>query len=109
MREPYMMTAEDVLKSHSTSPGHGLSSAEAKQRLIKHGPNELVEKGGKKAWRILLDQVREVMILILLAAVVVSVALHEYMDAIVILVIGCVVTAWNAKFPQRTWCPEIFC
>ncbi len=87
MQQPHMMSAESVLKNLSTAPKQGLPTDDAAQRLNLHGSNELVEKGSKKAWRILLDQVKEVMILILLAAVVVSAALHEYMDAIVIFVI----------------------
>jgi len=87
MQEPHVMPTESVLKNHSTSPDQGLSTNDAAHRLSEHGPNELIEKGKKKAWRILLAQVKEVMILILLAAVVVSAALHEYMDAMVIFVI----------------------
>ncbi|RJP83618.1 MAG: cation-translocating P-type ATPase [Desulfobacteraceae bacterium] len=87
MQEPHGMPIESVLKNQSTSPDQGLSANDAAKRLSIHGPNELIEKGRKKAWRILLAQVKEVMILILLAAVVVSAVLHEYMDAMVIFVI----------------------
>ncbi len=87
MQEPHRMGAENVLKNHETSPQQGLSSSEATRLLSVYGPNELIEKGKKKAWRILLAQVKEVMILVLLAAVVVSAALQEYIDAIVIFVI----------------------
>ena len=87
MQEPHRLSAEMVLENNKTSQQQGLSTSEAARRLSEYGPNELVEKGKKKAWRILLAQVTEVMILILLAAVVISAALHEYIDAIVILVI----------------------
>jgi Ca2+-transporting ATPase len=87
MQEPHILTAENVLKHHATIAGQGLSGAEAAQRLNTHGPNELAEKGRKNAWRILLAQVKEVMILILVAAVVISAALQEYIDAIVIFII----------------------
>jgi len=65
----------------------GLAGDEARQRYDQYGPNELIEKGRKKPWQILLAQVKEVMILILLAAVVISVGLREYIDAAVIFVI----------------------
>ena len=87
MQEPHLLSAEKVLKNHETSPQQGLSKSEATRLLSVYGPNELIEKGKKKAWRILLAQVKEVMILILLAAVVISAALQEYIDAIVIFVI----------------------
>ena len=72
MQEPHSLSAEKVLKHHETTPRMGLSTSEAARRLSEHGSNELVEKGKKKAWQILLAQVKEVMILILLAAVVIS-------------------------------------
>lgn len=87
MQDPHVLTAENVLRNHATIAGQGLSAAEAAQRLNTHGPNELAEKGKKNAWRILLAQVKEVMILILLAAVFISAALQEYIDAIVIFII----------------------
>ena len=65
----------------------GLAAEEARRRHDQYGPNELIEKGRKKPWQILLAQVKEVMILILLAAVVISVGLREYIDAAVIFVI----------------------
>jgi P-type Ca2+ transporter type 2C len=87
MQEPHILTAEDVLQNHATIAGQGLSAAEAAHRLHTHGPNELAEKGRKNAWHILLDQIKEVMILILLAAVFISAALQEYIDAVVIFII----------------------
>ena len=93
MQEPHSLSAEQVLQHHETSQQGGLSTSEAARRLSEHGANELVEKGKKKAWRILLAQLTEVMILILLAAVVISAALHEYIDAIVILIIVVLNTA----------------
>ncbi|MDK9699002.1 MAG: cation-translocating P-type ATPase [bacterium] len=87
MQELYRLSAEEVLKNHETSPQQGLSTSDATRLLGVHGPNDLIEKGKKRAWQILLAQVKEVMTLILLVAVVLSVVLQEYIDAIVIFVI----------------------
>ncbi len=87
MQEPYILSTEKVLKNHETSPQQGLTTSDATRLLSEYGPNELIEKGKKKAWQILLAQVKEVMILILLAAALISAALQEYIDAIVIFVI----------------------
>jgi Ca2+-transporting ATPase len=84
MQKPHHLSAETVLKNHEISPQQGLSTFEAMRLLNVFGPNELTEKGKQKAWRILLAQVKEIMILILLAAVVISAALQEYINAIVI-------------------------
>lgn len=59
----------------------GLSAGEASRRLAEHGPNALVERGGRGAARILADQFASAMIALLAAAAAVSVAFGEYQDA----------------------------
>jgi Ca2+-transporting ATPase len=67
-----------------TSPGSGLSKQEAAKRLAEHGPNELAAARAVAPWRLLLQQFRNVLILILLAAVGLSVVLGHAAEAIVI-------------------------
>jgi Ca2+-transporting ATPase len=67
-----------------TSPGSGLSKQEAAKRLAEHGPNELAAARAVAPWRLLLQQFRNVLILILLAAVGLSVVLGHATEAIVI-------------------------
>ncbi len=62
----------------------GLSSGEARRRLVEHGPNELEAARRVSSWRLLLDQFRNVLILILLVAVGLSIALGHATEAIVI-------------------------
>ena len=70
-----------------TSPEQGLSEDEARQRLEQFGPNELIDKGLKSPWKILGEQLTGVMVLILIVSAAISLALHETIDAIAILVI----------------------
>ena len=70
-----------------TSPEQGLSDDEARQRLEQFGPNELIDKGLKSPWKILWEQLTGVMVLILIISAAISLALHETIDAIAILVI----------------------
>jgi Ca2+-transporting ATPase len=65
----------------------GLSSPEAEERLHVHGPNELQEPPGKTLFMMLLDQFRDFMILVLLAAAVVSGVIGEAADTVAIIVI----------------------
>ena len=65
----------------------GLSNAEARARLQKHGPNELEGTSGKSIWTLIISQFMDFMILILLAAAAVSVLIGEAGDALVILII----------------------
>ncbi len=50
----------------------GLSSQEIQQRLQQYGPNELEETGGRSALTILLDQFKNIMLLMLIAVAIVS-------------------------------------
>ncbi len=76
----------EVLSTLQARP-EGLSQAEAERRLAQHGPNELVERGLISPWRILWEQLTAVMVVILIAAAVISLLLGDLKDAIAILAI----------------------
>jgi Ca2+-transporting ATPase len=65
----------------------GLSQGEAEARLLKNGPNELLDKKEKNISQLLFDQFKQPMILVLLAAALVSGMMGDAPDAIVILII----------------------
>lgn len=73
----------DLLRTDRT----GLSSAEAAQRLRHHGRNEIVAAGGVRPLRILAEQFRNVLVLILLAATALSFAMGHTVESVVIAVI----------------------
>ena len=90
-RHFHTLTPEQVCAVLETGP-QGLSDTAAQERLERDGPNELT--AGKKisAWRILLRQFANLLILILLVATVISFLLGERLDAWVIaaIVLACV-------------------
>lgn len=65
----------------------GLSIPDAEAKLLKYGPNELQEGKKKSIAVILLTQFKDVMILILLAAAIISGIIGDLTDTIVILII----------------------
>src|SRR4029434_1833504 len=65
----------------------GLSSDEAAKRLEEFGPNELQAKGRVSPWAILLEQFKNVLIIILLLATALSAFLGHGVEAIAITVI----------------------
>ena len=79
-------TIDEVFQNLGTSP-EGLSPQEAGVRLGQYGPNELREKKKKTLLVILLDQFRDFMILVLIAAAVISGFLGELSDTVAIIVI----------------------
>ena len=65
----------------------GLTEAEASLRLREYGPNRLEERPGRSPLAIFTGQFTEIMVLVLLAAAVISFAIGELTDAAMILVI----------------------
>jgi Ca2+-transporting ATPase len=85
--EWYKTATDGVLQQLKTSVELGLTQAEAEQRLQQHGLNELVDRGTKNPWKILFEQFTSVMVLILIAAAVISLIVGDLKDAIAILAI----------------------
>ena len=74
------MPLSQVLADLDTS-AQGLSPEEAHERLAKHGPNELTAKKPRTLGQMIREQVMDPMILILLAAAVLSGLLQEWVEA----------------------------
>src|SRR3990172_1866982 len=83
----YQLSVQDVVRQLETDPAQGLTDGEARRRLEKYGPNELIERGGRTQWQILVEQVTNILTLILIGAAAVSIFLGDILDAIVIMAI----------------------
>ncbi len=97
-RDWYNLEPSEVISSLN-SRSQGLSQKKAQKRLAQFGPNELAKKEKISAWVIFLEQFKSFLIIILLVAVVLSAALGEVVDAILIGVI--VVFACGLGFIQE--------
>jgi Ca2+-transporting ATPase len=80
----YCLPLVEVSRRLETRPDAGLSEAEAERRLEEYGPNELEAARAAAPWKLLLEQFKNVLILILLAAVGLSIVLGHATEAIVI-------------------------
>lgn len=69
---PYSQKADDILHQLSTDKQNGLDSKEVLVRKEKFGENKLREKKKKTLFQRFLDQFKDAMILILIAAAVIS-------------------------------------
>ncbi len=76
-----------VLSELDSNAAQGLPQAQVNSRLAQYGPNELTESGGRSPFRILWAQLTATMVLILIAAAVISAALGKWQEAIAILAI----------------------
>ena len=83
---PHSLGKEEVLKELSANAQSGLSSEKVRELAAKHGPNKLREKKKKTTLQRFFDQFKDVMILILIAAAIIS------------FVIVCVEQHWGELF-----------
>jgi Ca2+-transporting ATPase len=87
-RRPWhVLSREDVLAALDADGAAGLQPAEAARRLTEHGPNEIPEAPPRSALALLGSQFADVMIMVLVAAAVVSGVVGELLDTVAILVI----------------------
>ncbi|WKZ34911.1 MAG: cation-translocating P-type ATPase [Anaerolineales bacterium] len=82
----YAKTSEEVFAELKSRPA-GLKQAEAEQRLTEYGPNEIQAAKRISAWEILFEQFKNILILILLGATILSLFLGHGVESIVIAVI----------------------
>ena len=81
----YYDEAADAVLMALNSSEKGLSSEEAENRLKKYGKNELQEEEKVSVLKLLLSQFKSILIVILIAAALVSALFGELIDAMVIL------------------------
>lgn len=83
----HVLGVEHILEVLNTTVAQGLSQGEAKKRLQETGPNELQEQEGRDAGKILWEQITATMVLILIAAAIISGLLGKWLEAFAILAI----------------------
>ena len=92
----------ELAREQGVDPEHGLPADEVAQRAQQHGPNALPQSEGRSFWALLLDQFSDFMILVLLAAALISGVVGDLVDTLVILTIVVLnaaiglVQAWRA-------------
>ncbi|HCB49836.1 MAG TPA: ATPase [Chloroflexi bacterium] len=97
----YKLSVEETKEQLDVDLAHGLSSEEARERLERFGSNELEEQDAVSSWRILLRQFQELMVIILIVAAIVSLALGEIIDTVVIMAIVFINAAIGYSQEQR--------
>jgi Mg2+-importing ATPase len=69
------------------STPRGLDPAEAAARLRRDGPNRVVDRAERSAWRALFAQLGNPLVLLLIVAALISLAVGEWVDAAIVLTI----------------------
>ncbi|WP_068268671.1 calcium-translocating P-type ATPase, PMCA-type [Caviibacter abscessus] len=84
----YQETIEQVLSELKTDIKQGLTNEQAKERLLENGENKLEEGKTKSVLALLFEQLKDVLVCVLLASAALTVIVkHEYIDAIIILAV----------------------
>lgn len=83
----YNKSVQGISEELRTNAARGLTDEEASKRLQKYGPNELKEKDKESILSKLINQFKDFMVMILIAASIVSGIVGEISDAIVIIAI----------------------
>ncbi|SPZ48991.1 Calcium-transporting ATPase lmo0841 [Sarcina ventriculi] len=82
----YKKEYKDVI-SEFKSEKSGLSNAEAKKRLEQNGFNELKGKEGESTLKLILNQFKDPLVIILIIAAIVQIFLKEAVEAIIIIAV----------------------
>lgn len=86
MKQYYLQTKDEVLKDFKTSID-GLSTNQAEENLAKYGKNALVEGKKKTAFQVFLEQFKDLMVIILIIAAVISAFTGDLESTLVIIAV----------------------
>lgn len=98
----HLREAHELARLHQVDLATGLEAAQVSERSLLHGLNELPASEERSLWQRVREQFSDFMILVLLAAALISGFIGDWIDSIVILIIVLlnaligIVQAWRA-------------
>ncbi len=98
--EAHLKTIEQVVGELDTNLARGLTSAQAAERLLSFGANELAQDKRASRLALFFSQFRNTLMLVLIAATVLSALLGEVVDAAIIfaIVVFCAVLGFVQEY-----------
>jgi Ca2+-transporting ATPase len=78
MTDAHRLRVDEVVTALRTDAQRGLSEADARERLARHGKNELAAERPEPGWKKFLAQFKDVLVVLLLAATAISAGLWIY-------------------------------
>lgn len=87
LKNAHNMTSEQIVKELNTNQENGLGIGEAQNRLAKYGENRLKEQAGISPWVLLVNQFRNIIVVLLLVATGISLLLRDYVEAVAVLAV----------------------
>ncbi|MFZ3128639.1 MAG: HAD-IC family P-type ATPase, partial [Rhodoferax sp.] len=83
----HLREVQELVHAHGVDPANGLQEHQVAERALRYGANALPTQTRRSLWTLLVEQFRDVMILVLVAAALISGAMGDRLDTLVILVI----------------------
>ncbi|MCF8010596.1 MAG: HAD-IC family P-type ATPase [Clostridiales bacterium] len=81
------MELDDLVSNVNTNLQSGITQKEAEKRLKEYGPNQLKQKKAVSPWQIFINQFKNIIIFLLIAATIISILLGETIEAAAIAVV----------------------
>jgi Ca2+-transporting ATPase len=96
----HSLESSQVLKELNTDPENGLSRDEVAKRLEQYGYNELKKEKKVSPFTLFISQFKDILIVILLIAIVLSAVVGELMDAGIIaaIVVFCAILGFTQEY-----------
>ncbi len=81
---PWTRAPEEVLEGLGVDAGQGLDDDAVRRRRRRYGPNRLRETAARPGWRILVNQLQSVVVMLLLAAALAAAVFGRVVEALAI-------------------------
>lgn len=85
VENPYIGSVQSVLGAQNVDPNHGLENDEVHKRLGEYGYNKLKEEQKTPIWKRFIEQFKDVMVLVLIVAAILSGFLGDWIEMIIII------------------------
>ena len=96
----HALDAPSAIKELNVAPARGLAPEEVTRRLAEHGPNELMHEEKASPWVLFFNQFKNILVIILIVATLLSAFVGEYVDAIIIgvIIVFCAVLGFVQEY-----------
>ncbi|GAB6137584.1 cation-translocating P-type ATPase [Halanaerobaculum tunisiense] len=83
----YQQSMQEIITEFETDEEAGLSASQAKKRLEDYGPNQLKEEAGISIGEILIEQFKNIIVILLLVAAGISFVIGDVIEAVAVLAV----------------------
>ncbi len=81
----YKQNVSNIADKFNVDPENGLNKDEVEKRLKKYGKNKLKEKKGVSAWEVLIDQFKDIIVILLLVAAIIAFLIGDFVEGFAVL------------------------